>query len=234
MTHPSLVPHKSVFLIVCNSLSSSSQAGASSLEPYLSVPGMFFELTVGFAYKTRRHAQDRHIWLRRQGTSLRRGWWWGSKLQISGGSNFIVIFDWQCFHNLISIVDGISYPPGGYVSNLGKSARNLHYILQNLAYNQWLDFQTSVLFIEFVAYNGDANIIANVKVAMEMLPSGDYRPTIKVSPSLQIAADEPCLRRIQANLSRSRDIPLEWLQQTQKAEFDDSLLRNRRARHLLI
>lgn len=178
---------------------------------------MFFELPVGFASKTRWHAQNWQIWLQRQGTSLRRGWWWGSKTQISGLSNFIVIFDWQCFHNLFFIVDGISYPPGGYVSNLGKSARNLHYILQNLAYNQWLDFQTSILFIEFVAYNGDANIIANVKVAMEMLPSGDYRPTIKVSPSLQRAADEPCLRRIQTTLSR--DIPLEGLQQTQKAHF---------------
>jgi hypothetical protein len=91
------------------------------------------------------------------------------------------VFSWQPFYDYISesdsqesAVQGVfaNYPGSGFVVELSSNASVSRNVIQLLIAQQWLDFKTRALFINFVTYNPDLDLFVITRILFELLPSG--------------------------------------------------------------
>lgn len=64
------------------------------------------------------------------------------------------------------------YSGGGYVANLGYDDSTARRILKDLVNNGWIDRQTRAILVEFSKFNVATNLLVDVTLYFEMLPSG--------------------------------------------------------------
>ena len=68
-----------------------------------------------------------------------------------------------------------SYPGGGYVYKLkGNNIQTLKDNLNILKTVNWIDRQTSALFIEFTLFNANLNLYQYCSILFEIIPSGSF------------------------------------------------------------
>ncbi|EDV97972.1 polycystin-2-like [Drosophila grimshawi] len=66
----------------------------------------------------------------------------------------------------------------GYVALLARSRQNSMKILDFLTDNQWLNYNTSAVFMDFTLYNVDADMFSVCTLRMEQLPFGSVIPDV--------------------------------------------------------
>lgn len=64
------------------------------------------------------------------------------------------------------------YSGGGYVANLGYDDSTAQRILKDLVSNGWIDHQTRAVLVELSMFNVVTNLLVDVTLYFEMLPSG--------------------------------------------------------------
>ncbi|RZC33627.1 polycystin-2-like, partial [Asbolus verrucosus] len=67
------------------------------------------------------------------------------------------------------------YYGGGYIAPLGRTKYNSYINLDYLRKNHWLDSATSVIFVEFLAYNVNSNLFNGVRITVENSATGYFR-----------------------------------------------------------
>ncbi|XP_032288798.1 polycystin-2-like [Drosophila virilis] len=74
-----------------------------------------------------------------------------------------------------------NYPElGGYVVLFARSRQNSLKILEYLQSNKWLNYNTSAVFLDFLLYNTDANILNVCTLRVEQTPFGSTIPNVRV------------------------------------------------------
>lgn len=75
------------------------------------------------------------------------------------------------------------YPGAGYSAPLGRNLYNSYYNLKYYTETEWIDYNTRVIFVEFLTYNADYNIFHAVKLIVERSASGLFVKSHSVSRS---------------------------------------------------
>ncbi|RNA09297.1 polycystic kidney disease 2-like 1 [Brachionus plicatilis] len=65
-----------------------------------------------------------------------------------------------------------SYPPDGFMINLGLYKSESLAILEDLKKNEWLDKFTRAIIIDFTVYNGNVNLFNQLRLVIEFPPTG--------------------------------------------------------------
>lgn len=68
----------------------------------------------------------------------------------------------------------------GYVTYLARTRQNSQTILNFLREKRWLDYNTSVLFLDFSLYNADTNVFIICTIRLEQTPFGSIIPDVNV------------------------------------------------------
>ncbi|XP_066253472.1 polycystin-1-like protein 3 [Euwallacea similis] len=83
-----------------------------------------------------------------------------------------------------------TYSGGGYVAPLGRNLKNSLVNLKYLQKHQWLDWRTSVLFIEFLIYNPNVNLFNGVTLIFEVNPAGRIVTEFKIQTRKLLMIDK--------------------------------------------
>lgn len=81
------------------------------------------------------------------------------------------------------------YSGGGYVANLGYDDSTARRILKDLINNVWIDRQTRAILVEFSKFNVATNLLVDVTLYFEMLPSGLWETSMR-NPVIPMAKSD--------------------------------------------
>ena len=73
-----------------------------------------------------------------------------------------------------------TYGGGGYVANLGITKKQALTVLNELLQNDWVDYYTRAVFVEFTIYNPNINMFAYVNYLLESPATGAIIPYPKI------------------------------------------------------
>lgn len=87
---------------------------------------------------------------------------------------------------------GTVFPGSGYNTTLPLQQAEAAKTLEHLKRNNWIDLQTRVVFIDFVVYNANVNLLTLVKIATEFPPSSGAKPflVLRTAPLKMILPSE--------------------------------------------
>lgn len=85
---------------------------------------------------------------------------------------------------------------GGYVFKMQGNLANLQNQLNLLKHLNWIDKQTSALFVEFTLFNPNVNLFEYCSILFEILPSGNFVNSIQVYPIDVLSMDNQGLFKI--------------------------------------
>ena len=81
------------------------------------------------------------------------------------------------------------YSGGGYVANLGYDDSTARRILKDLVNNGWIDRQTRAILVEFSKFNVATELLVDVTLYFEMLPSGFWETSMR-NPVIPMAKSD--------------------------------------------
>ncbi|CAF0799781.1 unnamed protein product [Brachionus calyciflorus] len=76
-----------------------------------------------------------------------------------------------------------TYPPNGFMINLGLYKSESLEILEDLKMNKWIDEFTRAIIIDFTVYNGNVNLFNQLRLVIEFPPTGGMLNTWTVRTS---------------------------------------------------
>ncbi|KAK9506872.1 hypothetical protein O3M35_008727 [Rhynocoris fuscipes] len=94
-----------------------------------------------------------------------------------------VAWDWREQPTAFYKAGKISYyTSNGYYFDMHKDYKEFNDLIMDLKKQLWIDRGTRVVFIDFVLYTPDANLLSAVELMLEMPPGGGVIPTAKCHP----------------------------------------------------
>lgn len=79
-------------------------------------------------------------------------------------------------NNFVTFGDITNYGGGGYVQDLYNSREKNLKIIENLHKSEWIDRATRLVCVELALYNGNTDVYSEMKLAIEILPTGGVFP----------------------------------------------------------
>merc|ERR1712196_23457 len=86
-------------------------------------------------------------------------------------------------------IPGVSYPAGGFSIYVGLSEANLTAAVAEMEAENWVDDQTRVNIVEFLAYNPNYNMFVFIKVLFEFDANGVCFPSVQYAPMVLETAE---------------------------------------------
>lgn len=104
-----------------------------------------------------------------------------------------------------------TYSGGGYVAELGSSSFQAHRLVTQLVENNWIDYYTRAVFLEFTIYNPGLNLFAFVNYLMEFPPTGAVFPSERIY-SFQVRNVHSSLSQVTLSCVRRKEISMNIIQ----------------------
>lgn len=87
-----------------------------------------------------------------------------------------------------------TYSGGGYVADLGYNTEDASRLIDNLEINDWIDYMTAAVFIEFTIYQPASSLYSNIKFLFEKFPSGGTNTMSQVKTLTIYSPKDPDFR----------------------------------------
>ena len=87
-----------------------------------------------------------------------------------------------------------TYDGGGYVADLGYNAESALGVIDDLENNDWIDFRTFAVFVEFTVYEPSSTLFSPAKYLFERYPTGGSKMSTRIDTLMIFYPTDPGFR----------------------------------------
>ncbi|PFX11751.1 Polycystic kidney disease protein 1-like 2, partial [Stylophora pistillata] len=87
-----------------------------------------------------------------------------------------------------------TYDGGGYVADLGYNAESALGVIDDLENNDWIDFRTFAVFVEFTVYEPSSTLFSPAKYLFERYPTGGSKMSTRIDTLMIFYPTDPAFR----------------------------------------